>query len=195
MAPYAPDDDNDSKLDASQLQQLATWPELAPWLASHAPLRAMVRELDRVRATSGPGVAVQQLQRTLDADPHFSSFVHEMLVRVGARNVQTSSLAPLHSTSSTTAAAASSASAASSSAFPSMPAAAAQMRDPLLHSGAAIVNAPASITIRSAHDWDRVNGGVSSSILGLPMPLTGDPLDPSYLNRYLEVRAQLKGEM
>ena len=177
-----------------------SWPDLKPWLDAYPPLRQIILELDRANSASAASgstaaaqAAVTQLQRALDADPRLSEFVHTMLLRVGARDPATSSLAPnaLHATLSASA---------SASAF-----------DPLLHSARSATaaaaassasNAP-SVRITSAADWQRVQGAApmsaaaaaaADSLCGLPATLTGDPLDPAYINQYLAMYALAKSQ-
>lgn len=184
-----------------------SWSDLKPWLDAYPQLRQIIRELDRANSAASSGShhaaaaaqsAVAQLQRALDADPRLSEFVHTMLLHVGARDPATSSLAPnaLNATLSSSASSA-------SSAF-----------DPLLHSArsataaaaaaasSATPNAP-SVRITSAADWQRVQGAApmsaaaaaaADSLCGLPAELTGDPLDPAYINQYLAMYALAKSQ-
>jgi hypothetical protein len=174
---------NEIQLDDSNLSKLDNWSELQQWLSAHPQLRDLISELDQTRASKGPKQAVDALQRLLDSDPRFSEFVHAMLIRVGARDPNTSSLAPIHQRSEF-------GSAQSVNGLPAMAAAAATLSDPFLHSGSGAAAKSGPVVIRSAQDWEQVDG---PSIFGLPMELTGDPLDPAYLNRYLALRAELRG--
>jgi hypothetical protein len=184
-----------------------SWSDLKPWLDAYPQLRQIVRELDRVNSAASSGShlavaaaqsAVAQLQRALDADPRLSEFVHTMLLHVGARDPATSSLAP-NALNATLSSAASSASAAF---------------DPLLHSARSATAAAAaaassatssapSVRITSAADWRRVQGAApmsaaaaaaADSLCGLPAELTGDPLDPAYINQYLAMYALAKSQ-
>jgi hypothetical protein len=185
-----------------------SWSDLKPWLDAYPQLRQIIRELDRANSAASSGShhaaaaaqsAVAQLQRALDADPRLSEFVHTMLLHVGARDPATSSLAPnaLNATLS------SAASSAASAAF-----------DPLLHSARSATAAAAaaastatsstpSVRITSAADWQRVQGAApmsaaaaaaADSLCGLPAELTGDPLDPAYINQYLAMYALAKSQ-